>query len=344
MHFILMKNEILRVSLLAAGKKLSCLPLCPTISAMQVSSKVPTGFKNALLVDYLATRFTYFSAEKWAALMENGSLTHNGQPGTIETRVRQGDIVIYTMPDPVPPEDLLVSIIYEDEWLLGVNKPPHFRVHSKGRFVTENLVYYLRYQHDPAYPEAALVNRLDANTSGVVVFARDKETLRQLSGYFATGKVEKTYLAVVVGQPDPAHSVIELPLGKVPGSKTSRQQVMAEGKGKTAVTHYHTLELLGPNHALLQLQPKTGRTHQLRVHMAAIGHPIVGDALYQMRDEDYLHWVENGRSPKQMPLLQRQALHCAATQFQHPVTKAICTLEAPLPDDMTALIEVLNPK
>ena len=300
------------------------------------------GFKNALLVDYLSTRFTYFSAEQWEVLVENGRLTHNNQPATLETRVRQGDTVAYDMPDPDPPEDLDVSIVYEDEWLLGVNKPPNFRVHSKGRFVTENLIYYLRYQHVPAFPEADLVNRLDANTSGVVVLARDKETLRQMSDYFRTGQVAKTYLAVVVGQPEPANGVIDLPLGKVPGSKTARQQVMAEGEGKTAVTHYQTLETLGTNHALVQLQPKTGRTHQLRVHMAAIGHPLVGDALYQMNDEDFMAWLENGRSPSQLPHLQRQALHSSATQFLHPITGEICRMEAPLPEDMVQLIEILK--
>ena len=309
---------------------------------MEVSSKVPIGFKNALIVDYLSTRFTYFSAEKWGELVENGRLTHNSQPCTLETRLRQGDTVTYDMPDPEPPEDLDVSIVYEDEWLLGVNKPPNFRVHSKGRFVTENLIYYLRYQHDPAYPEADLVNRLDANTSGVVVLARDKKTLRQLGDYFATGQVEKTYLAVVVGQPEPANGVIDLPLGKVPGTKTARQQVMDAGEGKTAVTHYQTLEHLGSDYALVQLQPHTGRTHQLRVHMAAIGHPLVGDALYQMNDADFLHWVENGRSPIKMPHLQRQALHCVATQFIHPVTGEPCRLEAPLPADMVQLIETLK--
>jgi 23S rRNA pseudouridine1911/1915/1917 synthase len=117
---------------------------------------------------------------------------------------------------------------------------------------------------------------------------------------------------------------------------------MDEGEGKTAVTHYQTLEHLGTSHALVQLQPHTGRTHQLRVHMAAIGHPLVGDALYQMNDEAFMDWVENGRSTDQMPLLQRQALHSATTQFTHPVTEETCRLEAPLPADMVQLIETLR--
>ena len=117
---------------------------------------------------------------------------------------------------------------------------------------------------------------------------------------------------------------------------------MDAGEGKTAVTHYQTLKTLGKNHALVQLQPKTGRTHQLRVHMAAIGHPLVGDALYQMDDEAFMEWLENGRSPAQLPHLQRQALHSAATLFTHPITGESCRLEAPIPPDMIQLIETLK--
>ncbi len=309
---------------------------------MQVSSKVTTGFKNALIVDYLAARFSYFSVEEWGELVANGRLTHNGQTATLATRVRQGDTVSYHMPDPAPPADLVVPIVYEDEWLLGVSKPAGLRMHSQGKFITENLIYYLRYQHKPPFPKVDLVNRLDIHTSGVVVLAKDKQVLRQLSDDFAAGRVEKTYLAVVHGQPDSTSGMIELPLARVPDTKTARQQVVAAGEGKTAVTRYKLLETFGTDYALLQLQPKTGRTHQLRLHLAAVGHPIVGDGLYQMNDEDYLQWVRNGRSPDNMPLLQRQALHCAATQFTHPVTGEPCKLEAPLPDDMTQLIEKLK--
>ncbi|MBE2225158.1 MAG: RluA family pseudouridine synthase, partial [Anaerolineae bacterium] len=264
---------------------------------MEVSSKVTPGFQNALLVDYLSTRFTYFSPEKWRELVKNGRLTHNGIPCTTTTRVRQGDTIIYHMPDPEPPEGLHVPVVYEDDWLLGVSKPAGLRMHSQGKFVTENLIYYLRYQHEPLYPDVDLVNRLDTYTSGVVVLAKDKSVLRQLSADFGAGQVIKKYLAVVHGQPVPASGVIDLPLGKVPDTKTARQQVVAGGEGKTAVTHYHLHKTLGTDYALLELQPKTGRTHQLRVHLAAIGHPIVGDALYQMTDAAYLDWVQNGRSP-----------------------------------------------
>ena len=310
---------------------------------MEVSSKVPAGFKNALIVDYLAARFTYLPAETWREWVENGRLTRNGQRCTVATRVRQGDTITCDVPDfEPPPVNLDVGVLYEDEWLLAVDKPPGLRVHSRGKFVTANLIYFLRYQHQPPYPEVHLVNRLDTDTSGIVVLARDPETRRQIGEQFAANQVEKTYLAVVGGQPQPVNGVINLPIRKAPGTKVARHEVAVDGGGKTAVTHYHTLQTLGPNHTLLELKPQTGRTHQLRVHLAAVGHSIVGDALYQMGDEDYLQWVRNGRSPAKMPLLQRQALHCAITQFHHPATETLCRLEAPLPTDMTWLIETLQ--
>lgn len=296
-----------------------------------------------LIVAYLAARFTYLPAETWRDWVENGRLTCNGQICKVTTQVQPGDSITCDVPDFEPPSvNLDVGIIYEDDWLMAVNKPPGLRVHSKGKFVTANLIYYLRYQHEPPYPEAQLVNRLDADTSGVVVLAQDKEMARQVGALFSRHEVEKMYLALVAGQPQPADGTIALPLRKVPGTKVARHEVARDGEGKTAVTHYQTVETFGADYALLQLQPVTGRTHQLRVHLAASGHPLVGDGLYQMDDADFLDWVQNGRSLVKIPLLQRQALHCAATQFQHPATGELCRLEAPLPPDMAQLIERLK--
>lgn len=310
---------------------------------MKRSSKVPAGFKDVLLVDYLAARFTYLPAATWRDWVTNGRLTRNGQRCGVTTRVQPGDMVTCNMPDFDPPSvNLDVGIIYEDDWLLAVNKPPGLRVHSQGKFVTANLIYYLRHQHEPPYPAAQLVNRLDADTSGVVVLAQDKAAARALGTLFSQHEVEKRYIALVQGQPQPASGIIDYPLRKVPGTKVARHEVAKEGAGKTAVTHYQTLETFGSAYALLQLQPVSGRTHQLRVHLAASGHPLVGDGLYQLDDAGFLDWVRNGRSSATIPLLQRQALHCAVTQFPHPVTGANCRLEAPLPSDMAQLIERLQ--
>jgi 23S rRNA pseudouridine1911/1915/1917 synthase len=308
---------------------------------MRVSSKVTAPFKQTAVADYLAARFTYRSLEEWQELVGNGRVFCNDSPCDLATRVRQGDVVACDLPDFTPANiNLDYRIIYEDDWLLGVDKPPGLRVHSQGKFVTANLIYHLRYVHEPPYPEAHLVNRLDAQTSGVVVLARQTAVfptiLPTMSRLFAEGAVEKRYLAVVDTPPSPAAGTIDLPIGQTKGALRVNRFGVVDG-GKTAVTHYQTRETSG-QYTLLELRPQTGRTHQLRVHLAAIGCPIVGDALYRMDDAAYLAWVERGVHEGQMAAIGRQALHCAATHFSHPVTGQPTTFAAPLPADIAALM------
>mgnify|MGYP001264947384 CR=1 FL=1 len=308
---------------------------------MRVSSKVTAAFKQVPIADYLAARFTYRSLDGWRELVSDGRVFCNDLPGQADTLVTQGDVVACDLPDFTPASvNFDYTIIYEDEWLLGINKPAGLRVHSLGKFVTANLMYHLRYQHQPPYPEAQLVNRLDAHTSGVVVVAQDKETVAALARQFERGQVVKTYLAVVVGAPAAAERVIDLPIGKVAGGEITRYGVV-EG-GKTAVTHYRVLQTFGREYALLELRPHTGRTHQLRVHLAALGHRIVGDALYAMDDAAYLAWRQEGRHQGEMALIARQALHCAATELVHPANGRIVQLTAPLPADMIELLGKLQ--
>ncbi len=197
-------------------------------------------------------------------------------------------------------------------------------------FVTANLIYHVRHVRQPVCPEADLVNRLDADTSGLLLLARDKAVLRDLMQQFATGRVDKEYLAVVAGSPVPAAGTIGLPIGPVKNALVPRYGVDATA-GKTAVTHYETVRRLGSGFTLLKLRPETGRTHQLRVHLAAIGHPIAGDALYSMSDTDYLNWR---RLPPVPGTLRRQALHSHRLQFLHPVRQTTCHLESPLAADI----------
>lgn len=227
------------------------------------------------------------------------------------------------------------DIIYEDKWLFAVNKPAGLRVHSSGKFVHANLIYHLRHLHQPPYPEANLVNRLDADTSGLVLLARDKVVLGQLMRQFAERQVVKEYLAVVTGRPCPANGIINLPIGPVKDARVPRFGINSL-EGKPAVTHYRTIRHLSGHFTLLELKPETGRTHQLRVHLAAIGHPIAGDALYTMNDNNYLDWRLN---PGTLTSLQGQALHSHQLQFFHPVEQTVCTLTAPLAPDIVQFIK-----
>lgn len=315
---------------------------------MIVSSKVTAVYHQKPLLDYLAGRFTYQSRETWRERVLAGDVQCNGRPAQPDQIVRQGNVIACDLPEPpLPNVNLDYEIIYEDAWLLAVNKPGNLRCHGHGRFVQANLIYQLRHNHTPPYPEAALINRLDKDTSGVVLLARDKETLRDVQAQFAAQTVEKTYLAVVEGIPNPAVQEVDLPIGRLPSTKGVYRFGVVDG-GKPAQT---TLELVRPlpqaqckllsaTHALVQLTPKTGRTHQLRVHLAALGHPIVGDRLYTMSDADFLAWCEDKQSDN--GLLPRQALHSAQTTICHPHSKRPLTLTAPLPADIQSLIRSLE--
>jgi len=306
------------------------------MAAMNVSSKVPAPCSGMSVPAYLATRFTYLPETTWCQLVQEGRISCNGVRCNVTTTVAKGDSICCDMPDfEAPAVNLDYTIVYEDEWLIGVNKPAGLRVHSRGKFVNANLIYHLRHVHQPAYPETNLVNRLDADTSGLVLLARDKKVLSHVMQQFTKGRVVKKYLAVVEGRPCPAHGTINVPIGPVKDARVPRFGVDS-AQGKTAVTHYETVRELTDDFSLLELTPETGRTHQLRVHLAAIGHPIASDALYTMNDDDYLDWLHN---PPTQSSLKRQALHSHRLQFFHPIQKTICTLSAPLAPDIAQFIE-----
>lgn len=308
---------------------------------MLVSSRVPPPHKQTPIVTYLAQRFTYVPHDLWQERVWAGMVFCNDVPATPDTTVAQGDTVACEIPDYVPPEfNPDYTIVYEDEWLLGINKPPNLRVHGHGKWTTANLIYHLRHEHRPPYPDTHLINRLDADTTGVVLVARDLVTLQRMGELFLTQQVEKTYWGIVHGIPDPPQGVIDKPIGPVQGAKAkTRHGVENIYKPRAAVTEYVVLRPLSPHHTLVQLYPRTGRTHQLRVHLASIGHPLVGDALYLMDDDHYLAWCEGRYEPDPPLLLNRQALHCAETHFIHPHTQQPCIIKAPLPQDF---IDLLN--
>jgi 23S rRNA pseudouridine1911/1915/1917 synthase len=161
---------------------------------------------------------------------------------------------------------------------------------------------------------------------------------------FREQSVTKYYLAVVKGVPRQTQGVIDWPIGKVVGAKVPRygvsQSQQAVEHAKEAVTEYEVIRSF-PGHALLQLTPKSGRTHQIRVHLAAIGHPILGDTLYTLTHDDFLAWCEGKKELAEIHLIARQALHCQQNRFVHPITGAGCIIEAPLPADFLNLLEKL---
>jgi RluA family pseudouridine synthase len=309
---------------------------------MIVSSTVPRHLKARNILDYLAERFSYLSVESWRERIEEGRILCNQGVCTITLQVHGGDIISYDMPDfDEPPADLNYRIVYEDEWILGIDKPGNLAVHRTGRSFRSNLIYQLRYVHAPAYPDAQIVNRLDRETSGVVLVARTAQVCADLHREFSERRVAKEYLAIVHGIPAQPEATIDFPIGKDDTSAVSYRFVVNGKNAKAAQTHVTRLETVGTGFSLLAVKPITGRTHQIRVHLQAIGHGIVGDKLYGMDDATFLQWREHPEKFRDRLLFERQALHCRAVTFRHPVTGRECRIEAAVPADMQQLLQKL---
>ncbi len=306
---------------------------------MIISSRVPPAYAKFTVLEYLVSRFTYLTKEEWQIRISEGRIKRDETSLKEDDIIQANETIAYDMPDFVePPADLHYKIVFEDEWLLGIDKPGNLLVHHKGRSFKSNLIYQLRYVHQPPYPTADIVNRLDRETSGIVVVAKDKETLSALNRLFAKGEVTKEYVAIVEGSLQPASGTIDKPIGKVSGGKISYRFGIDGEKPKSALTKYETLDQL-QEYSLVRLFPKTGRTHQLRVHMHALGCTILGDKLYGMSDDDYIAWQQNPELFKDRLTFSRCALHCARVAFIHPITKSPCTIEASVPKDMQSFID-----
>jgi 23S rRNA pseudouridine1911/1915/1917 synthase len=291
---------------------------------MIFSSAVPAGLgKGATLIDYLAGRFTYHGRDEWAGMAGHGKVTINGRAAMPGDTVAPGDIVAYDAGEfEEPAADLSYRIIFEDEWLLGIDKPGNLLVHRAGRSFRNNLMYQLRYVHAPPYPAAHACHRLDRGTSGVVCVAKNADVKAALGRLFSEGKVEKTYRAVVRGAPEERE--LDFPIGKIAEPVPSCRHGVVQG-GKDARTIIAAVQLLGRHHSLVTVRPLTGRTHQIRIHLAAAGSPVAGDRLYGAGGEQFT----------------RHALHCASLSFVHPVTGKACRMEAELPADMRELVKRL---
>jgi 23S rRNA pseudouridine1911/1915/1917 synthase len=332
---------------------------------MKLNTPVPASWKNSLLIDYLCGRYGYLSREEWLGRIGEGRLEVNGVPATPHALLRQGDRVAYDVPPfPQPSADFGYTLLWHDPWLLAVNKPSNLRIHGEGRYMQANLVYHLRHLHQPPFPTVGSVHRLDADTSGLVILGAHSEAAGLLGRQFEQRLVRKRYVALVRGALLPGEGVIDRPIGPVPTpahprkGRIPRSQVDVPG-AREAVTHYRVVRRFAvpgawmaqqlPQESLLfaaeslffslvELQPHTGRTHQLRVHLAALGHPIVGDRLYTLDDAAWAAWRDAPHAPQYADLLGRQALHCAAMTLAHPEDGRPVTYEAPLAADFAALL------
>lgn len=259
-------------------------------------------------------------------------------------KVSSGQIVSVTIPDPedldAKPQDLPLDIIYQDDDILIINKPINFVVHP-GAGIKDGTVMNAVLYHFPqtsSLPRAGIVHRLDKDTSGLMVIALSQLAQQVLTKAIAKHDVVREYEAIAEGQIT-AGGTIDAPIGRDPHVRT-KMAVMPEGIGREAVTHYRVMERFRA-HTRLRLRLETGRTHQIRVHMANIHHPLLGDNQYGGKrlkmlpgaDEDLANMLRNYR---------HQALHAVHIEFTHPKTKENMSFDVPIPEEMSELIELLR--
>jgi 23S rRNA pseudouridine1911/1915/1917 synthase len=299
---------------------------------MQQHLTITTELAGERLDKALATLAEELSRARVQALLEAGHITPAREP---KYKVKAGEEYIITLPTPAPShmlaEDLPLEVVFEDEDVLVLNKPAGLVVHPAAGHASGTLVNALLHHSKGALSgiggveRPGIVHRLDKDTSGLMVVAKNDVAHRALSAQFADRTLSRTYLAVVWGLPQPLKGRIEAPIARDP---KHRQRMAVVATGKPAATRYETIKPLSVA-SLVRCTLETGRTHQVRVHMAHIKCPLLGDPVY------------GGR--RKAPLgFSRQALHAAALKFIHPKSDKEMQFEAPLPADMVGLISALE--
>ncbi len=335
---------------------------------------VPAEEAGERLDVFLARRLSQFSRNYLQRAIYAGAVQLHGPDlpsGKLRPnyKLRLGQVVEMRLPQPPPegplPEDIPLDVLYEDRWIIVVNKPPGMVVHPAAGHWEGTLVSALQHHFDqlsqlggPVRP--GIVHRLDRDTSGVMVVARNDLVHAKLSKQFSRRRVEKEYWALVQGSPARDRDVVELPIGRHLQHRHRMSTAPGSLRPRQAETFYEVLERF-EQAALLRVLPRTGRTHQIRVHLAAVGHPVLGDHLYGGRAEVRLRellprdWFTHPGGPlnrklrgvrlpeeqfdrlqKQLDqvVLSRQALHARRLKFLHPESRQMVQFTAPVPEDI----------
>ncbi len=279
------------------------------------------------LKEYLIEQFE-FSSRRIKMLLKNKKILINGKYAYWDSKIKDKDILYMNLADRINDEikaqQIPLNIIYEDEYMLVMNKPPFMLVHPTMNHMEGTLANGVKSYFERTMQNIAIrfLNRLDMNTSGIIVLPKDSKTHSCLNEMMSKNLIIKTYMAVVEGEVCPKKGTIEMPIAKDEKDKIKR---IVSSNGQTAITEYSVIEYL-KDASVVELRLITGRTHQIRVHLSHIGYPITGDSLYG----------------SQSNLINRQALHACSMQLEHPKTKEVLILKAPIPTDISDLINGLK--
>lgn len=287
---------------------------------------------------YVAHRIPRLSRTRVQRILASSAFDDAGNPLKPNRVLRAGErITIYRKPPEEPDAPRDFGVLMEDEWVLAVDKPPGLPVHPSARYHRNTLTALLEERY--GRPRPAIAHRLDSETSGVVLCGKGLEAERALKRAFAQRAVRKTYLAVVAGAIEPPEGRIEAPLAPDRSSAIHVKMGCGDPAGLPSLTEYRTLEIRG-GLSLVELRPRTGRQHQIRAHLAHVGHPIVGDKMYGPDETLFLEYLETGPTPDLVRRAGhvRQALHAAALELVHPFRGEELRVASPLPADIVDLL------
>ncbi|MHC4192801.1 MAG: RluA family pseudouridine synthase [Planctomycetota bacterium] len=305
------------------------------------------SIKERRIDKYLHGRFSNLSRRFIQDAIKAGSVRVNGKPVKPSFKLTPHDNIELTFPEmpskEILPEDIPLDIVYEDQDIIVLNKQADMIVHPARGNTHGTLVNALAFYSDKLSSgtgefRPGIVHRLDRNTTGAMVVAKNDTAQWRVAKQFERRQIMKSYLAVVHGTPELTADRISAPLGVHP--RIREKYAIRPDVGKEAITFYEVLESFR-GFSLLRLNPKTGRTHQIRVHLSYIKHPIVGDDMYGGK-LIYPWQLQDTEPAAQDPVITRCALHASTLEFKHPRTNEALKFEAPLPKDMQVLLDMLR--
>lgn len=279
---------------------------------------------NLTVEEYLKN-ILHYSSRKRQLLTRNKGIYLNRKTTFMKRQLKESDILrVMDFPDisyGVTPQNQKIDILYEDEHVIVLNKPPKLLTHPTGQTTNNTLANYLAYyfQSKQILSTIRPMHRLDRDTSGCIVFAKSAHSQTLLTKQLEHQILKRFYLAITEGCPQEKKATINRPIAIHPSFPNQR---ITSSTGETAITHYEVIENLAETHSLLSLSLETGRTHQIRVHLASVGLPILGDSMYG----------------KKSNLISHQSLHAAKVQFNHIESNRKILVQAPMPKDMNELL------
>lgn len=323
----------------------------PQLTSRAIDITTRRKVEGMRLDQYLVSMFPDYSRSIFQKVIEAGAVTVNGSPAKASYKIRDGDQVRIVLPEAEynapQAEDIPLETLYEDEFLAVINKPADMVVHParghwRGTLANALAFHFGQLSTLSGEYRPGIVHRLDRDTSGVILVAKDELTHKDLSLQFEHRKIFKEYLALTAGVLDRDSDYIEARIGRHPHDRIKMIVTEEEAWSKEATSYYETIERFR-GYSFCRIHPRTGRTHQIRVHLASIGCPVLADKVYSGRDvlrlSDLVTDLDPGLEEVLMP---RQALHASRLRFYHPRRRQTIEAEAPLPPEFQKTLAALR--